>query len=171
MRKILALRGPNLWARATVLECWVEFAPVDHFMPNWNEWLVSWLPGLESILREVTHPDRFTLAGLLQQITLHLASRSDLQLGFCKTVPTSESNVLRVIVQFDEEKVSREAFELARRMIDASLLGRSFDVAGAIAELHDLADDVCLGPSTRSMVDAALVRGTYGLGEGCMWPR
>ncbi len=137
----------------------MEFMPVEQFVGNWNEWLMSWLPDLEMVLRDAMWPDPFTLATLLQQITLHLASRSDLKLSFCKTVPTSEQRVLRVIVQFDEEKVSKAAFELARRMIDAALLGRSFDVAGAIADLHELADDICLGPSTRAMVDAALVRG------------
>jgi len=132
--------------------------PVVNPVANWTEWLLSWLPALELQFKAAITPDQETLATLLQQITLHLESRSDLQLGFAKTVATSEPNVLRIIIQYDEEHVARAAFDLARRMIDAALLGQVFNVAGEIRALHDLADDVCLGPSTRSMVDAALVR-------------
>ena len=159
VRKILGLRGPNLWARATVLECWVEFSPVENPVANWKEWLVSWMPTLSSVLQETGEPDRDTIATLLQHITLQLQSRSDLQVTFSKVVPTSEPNLLRIIVQFEEEEVARDAFEIARRMVDAALAGQSFDVSGKLTELREKAEDICLGPSTRAMVNAAIVRG------------
>ncbi len=158
IHRILALRGPNLWARTTVLECWVEFPPLEGYVANWNEWLLSWLPTIAPVLRKAGAPDAPTLASLLQQITLHLQSRADLQLSFFKTVPTSQPDVLRVIIQYDEEHVARASFALARRMIDAALWGKTYDVSGEIIALNKLADDVCLGPSTRAMVHAALVR-------------
>ena len=52
VRKILALRGPNLWARETVLECKVEFPELTDYVVNWRSWLLSWLPALESQLSE-----------------------------------------------------------------------------------------------------------------------
>ena len=159
VRKVQALRGPNLWARATVLECWVEFSAIETPLPNWKEWLVSWLPTLAPVLETAGAPDQDTMATLLEHITLQLQSRSDLQLSFCKTVPTSEPNLLRCIMQFDEEDVARDAFEIARRMLDAALLGQSFDVSGELTKLRDKAEDICLGPSTRAMVSAAIVRG------------
>ncbi|MBL9133882.1 MAG: acetate--CoA ligase family protein, partial [Verrucomicrobiaceae bacterium] len=159
MRKINALRGPNVWARDTVLECRVEFPEITPFALNWTEWLVSWLPALEPVFKEAAQPDPDTLARLLQHITLHLQSRTDLQVSFGRVVPSSEPRVLRIITQFDEEAVAKAAFELARRLIDAALHGETMDVNAAIENLRDLAHDICLGPSTRAMVDAARLRG------------
>ncbi|MGV3663882.1 MAG: cyanophycin synthetase [Prosthecobacter sp.] len=159
VRRILALRGPNLWARETVLECRVEFPALTAVVPNWKDWLVSWLPVLEPSFIAAEKPDAQTLAGLLQVITLHLQSRTDLQASFGKVMPTAEANVLRIITQFDEEVVAKAAFELARRLIDAAVFGLVMDVNAAIEELRELAQDICLGPSTRAMVDAAKLRG------------
>ena len=159
VRKILALRGPNLWARETVLEAWVEFPPIAGQVSNWHAWLLSWLPALEERLAglEAT-PSADSLAVLLHDITLHLQSRTDLQVSFGKVVPTSQPKVLRVIAQYDEESVGRRAFELARRLIDAALWGQPIDVNAEITRLRELAEEVCLGPSTRAMVDAAKIR-------------
>ena len=159
VHKIHALRGPNLWARDTVLECRVEFPELNGVVPNWKDWLVSWLPALESSVREAGEPDTRTLANLLQIFTLYLQSRTDLQVSFGKVMPTAEPGVLRIITQYDEEAVARAAFQLARQLIDAALWGQVFDVNAAIHDLRDLAQDVCLGPSTRAMVDAAKLRG------------
>jgi cyanophycin synthetase len=159
VHKILALRGPNLWARETVLECWVEFPEISTPAGNWRSWLLSWLPGLEAQFAEADNtagPD--TLATLLQHITLHLQSRTDLQVSFGKVVPTAKPGVRRIVTQFDEEKVARTAFQLARRLIDAALRGQPFDVNAELTHLRELAEEVCLGPSTRAMVDAAKMR-------------
>ncbi len=157
--KVLALRGPNLWSRATALECWVQFFPVEAAVSNWRGWLLSWVPALDPQLREITTPDAPSLARLLTHITLHLQSRSDLSLGFFKIVPTSKPDVLRIVVQYDEEEIARAAFEIARRMVDAALAGKPVDFNTEVAALRERADDICLGPSTRSMVNAAIVRG------------
>ena len=159
MRKINALRGPNIWARDTMLECRVEFPEIPAFVPNWTDWLVSWLPALEQTFKEVAKPDAGTLAKLLVDITLHLQSRTDLQVSCGKVMPSSEAGVMRLVIQFDEEAVARAAFELARRLLDAALHGQTFDVNAAIETLRELAHNICLGPSTRAMVDAAKVRG------------
>src|SRR5258708_20171606 len=47
-RKILALRGPNIWAKFPVLEAWVDLgalkdSPSDE-LPGFNERLIAWLP-------------------------------------------------------------------------------------------------------------------------------
>ncbi len=138
----------------------MEFPALIDVVPNWQAWLVSWLPALEPCLIEAdAKASAATLATLLQHITLHLQSRTDLQVSFGKVLPTAQPGVLRIITQFDEEVVARAAFQLARRLIDAALWGHTFDVNTAITHLHELAQDVCLGPSTRAMVDAARMRG------------
>ena len=79
-------------------------------VPNWKDWLVSWLPALELPVREIGEPDTQTLASLLQLITLHLQSRTDLQVSFGKVMPTAELRVLRIITQYDEEAMAAVAF-------------------------------------------------------------
>ena len=49
-RKVLALRGPNIWANFPVIEAWVDLAelkdsPSDE-MPGFNDRLKGWLPSL-----------------------------------------------------------------------------------------------------------------------------
>jgi cyanophycin synthetase len=142
----------------------------DH-VTNWRSWLLSWLPALEPQLSETcVAPKADALATLLQSITLHLQSRSDLQVIFGKVMPSSQPLTYRIITQFDDETVARAAFELARRLIDAALFGQTMDVNAAITELSDLAQSVCLGPSTRAMVDAARLRGipVHRLTEGSL---
>ncbi len=80
-------------------------------------------------------------------------------MAFHRIVITSDPEVLRIVVQFEEEDVARRAFELARRLLDAALFGLEFDACSAISDLREYADDVCLGPSTRAIVNAAIVRG------------
>lgn len=137
----------------------MEFPALENVVPNWSGWLLSWVPSLEPLLTEITELTPEAISMLLKQITLHLQSRSDLQMSFFKIVPTSKPGVLRLIIQYDEEEIGRSAFELARRMVDAAITGTNFDFNAEHTALKDRADDICLGPSTRAMVSAALVRG------------
>ena len=46
-RKVLALRGPNVWANSPVMEVWVDLKDLDRpstDFPGFNERLMSWLP-------------------------------------------------------------------------------------------------------------------------------
>ena len=159
IQKVLALRGPNRWTRVTALECWVRFLPVAAPAVDWQQRLLEWLPPLQSHLAAAAQPESAVLAAVLHDLTLHLQARPDLQMCFVKVMPTSQPDLLRIIVQYDEETVGRAAFDLALRMVDAALAGEALDVAAGMAAIIDLADDLCLGPSTRSMVDAAVSRG------------
>ena len=58
-----------------------------------------------------------------------------------------------------EENVGRECLTVARELFLAAVHDRPFDVAGEIERLRDLAQKVCLGPSTRAIVEAAQARG------------
>ena len=47
-RKVLALRGPNIWARFPVLEAWVDLEELkdspSNDLPGFNDRLMAWLP-------------------------------------------------------------------------------------------------------------------------------
>ncbi len=49
-RKVLALRGPNIWTHFPVLEAWVDLKDLgdraSHELPGFSERLMAWLPSL-----------------------------------------------------------------------------------------------------------------------------
>ena len=49
-RKILALRGPNIWANSQVIEAWLDLGEWNDLASNeitgFNERLAAWLPSL-----------------------------------------------------------------------------------------------------------------------------
>ena len=65
----------------------------------------------------------------------------------------------KVAIEYVEEEVGRRALDLARELCLAAIDDRPFDVAAAVKELRVLAEQVRLGPSTGSIVRAAMARG------------
>ncbi len=129
-------------------------------MPGWHKALTDALPEIEPGLRgEDAPPSGQVLAGVLQAVALALQSRVNSVVTFGKVVATDEPDLYRVIFQYDEEAVGRAALDIARRLLEASLHGQPFDLPAEQEQLSDLANDICLGPSTRSMVAAAQARG------------
>ena len=64
----------------------------------------------------------------------------------------------QTVVEYTEEAVGRLAMQLAESLIDAALADTPFDLDAALTELRDLDEDVRLGPSTGSIVGAAVAR-------------
>jgi cyanophycin synthetase len=170
-RRVLALRGPNIWADFPVLEAWVDLGELkdrpSNEIPGFNDRLMTWLPtmiehrcsigergGFFERLRRGTYP-----AHILEHVTLELQTLAGTPVGFGKARETSEEGVYRVIVRYQEENVGRECLAAARELLLAAIHDRPFDVPAMIDRLRDFAQDECLGPSTRSIVDAARARG------------
>ena len=72
---------------------------------------------------------------------------------------TGEAGTYQVVVEYSEEPVGRLALELARELIAAAADGGSFDAAAAVTRLREIDEDLRLGPSTGSIVNAAIARG------------
>lgn len=159
--RIRALRGPNLWSHHTAIQSIVSCAQAENSIAE--------LPGFEARLRErfpelsplqpTGHNDRISLAHVLELVALGLQAQAGCPVTFSCTTPTVDHDVYQVVVEYSEEAVGRKALELAESLCNAALNDTAFDVAGALAELRDLDEDVRLGPSTGSIVDAAVARG------------
>jgi cyanophycin synthetase len=170
-RKVLALRGPNMWARFPVLEAWVDLqdlkdSPSDE-IPGFNDRLMSWLPtmiehrcsigergGFFERLRRGTFQ-----AHILEHVTLELQELAGTPVGFGKARETSEDGVYKVVVQYREEALARACLEEARELCLAAVHDRPYDAAATIQKLRDVAYLACLGPSTAAIVAAAKARG------------
>ena len=159
--RIRALRGPNLWSRHTAIEAIVSCTG--------DENAVERLAGFDARLRSLfpnigeLHPivlgQPLALAHVLENAALALQAQAGCAVNFGHTQPTPEAGIYQVTVQYSEESVGRRAIELAEQLINAALQDTAFDADAAIAELREEDESERLGPSTGSIVDAAVARG------------
>ncbi len=168
-RKVLALRGPNLWANFPVLEAWVDLGELDKpstDFPGFADRLIDWIPsmiehrcsigergGFFQRLRTGTYPGH-----ILEHVTLELQTLAGTEVGFGKARETTEPGVYKVIIEYLEETLGRACLDTAHELVMSAIFDRPFNVAQEIERLRDLAQQVCLGPSTRSIVTAAQAR-------------
>ncbi|MBI5547525.1 MAG: cyanophycin synthetase [Deltaproteobacteria bacterium] len=168
--EIRALRGPNIWSRRTVLEALVDLeelkdSPSDK-IPGLYDRLFAWLPGLIEHrcglgvrggflerLRDGTYP-----AHILEHVTIELENLAGTPVGFGKARETRRPGIYKVAVRYREERVGRACLQAGFELLLAAIHDKPFDVAGTVATLKELAEDVCLGPSTNAIVAAAEAR-------------
>ena len=158
--RVRALRGPNLWSHHTAVEAIVACTP--------EEESIAQLPGFESRLRvrfpqlgalqPYGHNDTVPLAQVLELTALTLQAEAGCPVSFSRTTATLEHGIYQVVVEYSEEDVGRQALELARQLIAAAREDAPFDLAATLKQLRDLDEDVRLGPSTGSIVQAAVAR-------------
>ncbi|MEY2659916.1 MAG: cyanophycin synthetase [Pseudomonadota bacterium] len=159
--RIRALRGPNLWTRHTAIEALVQCAP-EHgdikTLPDFETRLRHLFPGMGT-LQATEHKAKISLAHALEAATLHLQTEAGCPVTFSRTTPTPDTGLYQVVVEYTEEPVGRLALKLAMQLIQAALANTDFDLDRALHELRELDEDIRLGPSTGSIVDAAVARG------------
>ena len=134
-----------------------------------NERAVGQMAGFEARLRALfpaigaLHPETgggdVSLAHVLQTAALALQAQAGCPVTFARTTATTDAGVYQVVVEYSEEAVGRKAFEYAQQLIKAAQGEGNFDADTVIAELRELDEDERLGPSTGSIVDAAVARG------------
>ena len=159
--RIRALRGPNLWSHHTAIQSVVACTA--------QETNISQMPGFETRLRarfpEISpfqptgHDDSIPMAHVLELAALELQAQAGCPVTFSCTTPTLDADVYQVVVEYSEEEVGLLALELAQELCQSAMQDTPFDVAAALARLRELDEDVRLGPSTGSIVDAAVARG------------
>jgi len=165
------LRGPNIWTYRPVIEALIDIGDLEdcpsNTLPGFNERLTAWLPGLIEHRCSVGERGGFlkrleegTWPGhVLEHVALELQTRAGMQTGFGKAREAGPRGVYKVVIRTRHEAVSRTALQAGRDLILAAMDDRPFDVPGAIAQLAQMVDSLCMGPSTASIVDAAADRG------------
>lgn len=166
----LSLRGPSIWTYYPVLEVWVDIGDLEdcpsNTVPGLYDRLVQLLPGLVEHrcsygerggflrrLEEGTWP-----AHIMEHVTLELLTLIGLPGGFGKARETPIRGIYKVVVSAWDEDVTRQALYTARDLLLAAIEDRPFDLTATLEALHDLKDERYLGPSTASIVDAAMSR-------------
>lgn len=167
---VRALRGPNLWSRRPALEVLVDLELLrdssSEILPEFNDRLMSWLPGLiehrcsEGVqggfhirLRRGTY-----LAHILEHVTLELQTLAGTEVGYGRARETSQEGIYKVAIRYEDEEVGKASLATAQRLCLAAVYDHPFDITAEVRALRDLVDRVCLGPSTKAIVDAARER-------------
>jgi len=159
--RIRALRGPNLWSRHTAVEAVVTCSPQEcdlSLMPGFVDRLRQRFPYIGA-LPEPTSKGVVSMAHALELATLALQTHAGCKVSFSRTAAAPDAGVYQVVVEYTEEEVGRLALDLAIELLLATVEDKPFDAADAIARLRELDEDVRLGPSTGSIVDAAVAHG------------
>lgn len=153
--QLRALRGPNLWSLHTAIQVVVRCAE--------NERCLEQLPGFEERLRErfpqiAPFQPGAAMVTALELAALGLQAQIGCPVAFSRSVATLEVGVYQVVVEYTEEDVGRLAIELAHQLCQAASDDLPFDLTDALERLRKLDEDVRLGPSTGSIVGAAIAR-------------
>ena len=159
--RIRALRGPNLWSRHTSIEALVQCQDAMDNLdahPAFEKRLRHLFPGVGN-LRTTDSKVRLSMAHAIEVSTLHLQIQAGCPVTFSRTTATNEPGLYQVVVEYTEEAVGKRAFELACALCLAAWEEKGFDVEAAIDALRTLDEDIRMGPSTGSIVEAAQARG------------
>lgn len=168
--RVTHLRGPNIWTYRPVIEAWVDIGALEdapsNTIPGLYERLTGWLPGLIEHRCGVGTRGGFlerlregTWAGhILEHVVLELQTMAGMKTGFGKARETPVRGIYKVVFRTRQEQVGRAALAAGRDLLMAAIQDQPYDVTAAVATLRDMVDDVCLGPSTAHIVDAATDR-------------
>lgn len=169
--RVTHLRGPNIWTYRPVIEAWLDIGELEQYpsnlLPGLYERLTAILPGLLvhrcGIGEEGGFLERLrdgTYAGhILEHVVLELQNMAGMKTGFGKTRQIGEDTGLyKMAFRTRQEQVGRAALAAGRDLLMAMIEDCPFDIKATVAELTELVEKLCLGPSTGNIVDAAADR-------------
>jgi cyanophycin synthetase len=159
-----ALRGPNLWSDDTLIEA-ILLVDGDLATPA----MLARLRGsLTNQLAKLTQEawDRSEAsqshhgeASLIAELTVALQRAAGCEIGKPMVHELAPGSRYRVVIQYQEEEVGRQALTLALDLLAATRTHGCIDVDKASRDLRSLNQSIRLGPSTGAMVRAAGARG------------
>ena len=165
------LRGPNQWAAFPVLEARVDLGQLEDFpsntLPGFNDRIIAWLPSMIEHRCSIGERGGFFerlrtgtwMGHVLEHVTIELQALGGSPVGYGRAREANARGVYNVVIEYNEETFAIECLHTAHRLIQAAIDDTPFDIAAEAKRLQKMLLDVQLGPSTRSIVEAAAARG------------
>lgn len=162
-----------MWSYNPALEVLIDIGDLEDYpsdlIPGFYDRLCKCLPSLHEHRCSYGEPGGFlkrveegTWPGhILEHLTIELQNLAGIAGGFGRARDGGRRGVYKVIVSATEEAVTLQAFKFARDLLLTLIQDNGDAIAlreQIIEELRDLSDDLCLGPSTACIVNAATVR-------------
>jgi len=161
------LRGPNFWTYRPVIEAWVDIGELEQYpsdkIAGFANRLEQWLPGLIEHRCGVGERGGFVQrlktgtwpAHIMEHVAIELQTLAGMAVGFGKARETSTPGVYKVVIRTRQEQVGRTSLSAAKELVMAAINNLPYDVNNTVNILKAMVDDLCLGPSTACIVDAA----------------
>ena len=168
---VKVLRGPNQWASFPCLEAWVDLGRLEDFpsnmLPGFNDRIMSWLPTMIEHRCSIGERGGFFerlragtwMGHVLEHVALELQTLAGTPVGYGRARESKTRGVYKVVIEYKEEKFALECLSAAHRLLMAAIEDQAFEVTAEVKRLRQVLLDVQLGPSTRSIVEAAIARG------------
>jgi cyanophycin synthetase len=167
----LALMGPNLYAHRPCIKWKIDLGPLEDkpssAIPNFPSRLKEMMPTLvEHRCSEGVRGGFFSrlddgtwLGHVMEHIALELQSLIGVRVGFGRTRGAGATGVYNVVYECGERSTGILAGEIALELIEALVAQQPYPLPEKIEQLRGTWDRNALGPTTRSIVDAAVKRG------------
>ncbi|MWJ26950.1 cyanophycin synthetase [Halomonas sediminis] len=189
-----ALRGPNFYSRYPTIFMRLDIGELEErpsdTVPGIAERITELLPTLYEHRCSVGRAggflerlERGTWAGhVVEHVAIELQNLIGFSVGYGKTVDSYETGIYNVVYRYRDEACGLAAGVEAVDIVARLFNGDEIDIASAITRLKQVRDAHMLGPSTASIVDAAVRRGIpcirldedssyVQLGHGCRQQR
>ena len=179
---IRTLAGPNVYTYRPALLMRLHLEELDgresRDLPGFAERLLSLLPGLAEHhcskgraggfverLREGTY-----FGHVAEHVAIELTNLAGCPVNHGRTRSAGEPGVYNVVVEYTAEHATRYLLGRAVELVEALAAGRGYAVEEVLGEARRMAAHRELGPSTRSIVEAAERRGIpwARVGEGSL---
>ena len=168
---IRTLTGPNVYSHGPVLLVRLDLEDLTDKesleVGGFNERLLSLLPGLNEHRCSKGRPGGFVerlqtgtyFAHITEHVALELSEPAGIPAYFGKARYAGARGVYNVVVEYKSEEGMRHLLRTAVELVETLVRGAEFPLEERLGEARRVVADYELGPSTRSIVDAAERRG------------
>ncbi|HEX4923888.1 MAG TPA: cyanophycin synthetase [Bdellovibrionales bacterium] len=165
------LSGPNIYHHKPVIVMRLDLQGLykreSNEFPDFVNRLLDMFPGLRQHHCAagkpggfITRLDEGTYFGhIVEHVALEMTERVGIPVNFGKTLSTDVPGCYDLIVRYESEDAMKELLKLAVEVVEGLLSHSEFDLNPRIQEIKKIAEAEALGPSTRSIVEAAEKRG------------
>jgi cyanophycin synthetase len=156
------LRGPNLYSAAPCLMAVIDSAGLAP-APGFGARLLALLPALPPEVA-ARLADLGCVADAVEPVVMELQRLAGAPSDFSQTLDVARKpEARRAVCGYRTEQVAGQALDVAIGIIKALARGQDFDLAPALEQLHETAEDYAIGTSTGAVVNAAIKRGIPAL--------
>jgi cyanophycin synthetase len=171
IKELRALRGPNRHTRHTAIFMVLDIKAYEDLpsdkIDGFSDRLLTLMPTLNEHGCSIGKPggfiqrlERGTWAGhIIEHIAIELQCLAGMNVGYGKTLDTSQKGVYIVVFRYLVESAGLKAAEIAVSLFKAVAQEKYFDINQAVSNLKVLREDQMLGPTTWSIVKEAQSRG------------
>lgn len=173
IKELKVLRGPNLWSirRQQLVQMVLDIGRYEelptHCLPGFTERLVNLIPSLYSHRCSEGKAGGFIsrmkqgtwLGHVVEHVALEIQCLAGMECGFGRTRSTGTHAEYFVVISYVSAEAGKYAAEIAVAIVQAVADNQPYDVRPVLERLKQLYQAEKLGPSTQSIVDAAIARG------------